>query len=247
MSAISDLLTTPGVWIATPIGAVLGGLGGAFINSRTSKASDERKSAQEDKTNRDKREFEAAQAEAKRRHEEKVEREKAILDAASDFAGACNSILVSAIDVKGAFNFMRDALNNSTGLPDPKAIEKMLFAESQVDEFKNLTGPYQRLQLVASPALLSAATKLNAAIGALNQTITQPLARPVAMKAAADELNCFIATFRAETGREAFTPSDAHRAALSFMDTLKEQVDAFVEEAKSEMRASGFATTPWDM
>ncbi|MDO1482246.1 hypothetical protein [Rhodococcus ruber] len=247
MSVVSDFLTTPDIWIAAPIGVVLGGVGGAFINSWTSKASDERKAAQEDKTNEEKRKFAAAQAEAKRQHDEKIEREKAVFESASEFASVCNSILVSAIDVKGVFNVMRDAFHNSTGTPDPKAFEKILFAETQIDEVKNLAGPYQRLQLVASPALLAAGTKLNASIGALSRTVAQPLARPVAMKAAADALNGFISVFREETGREAYTESDAQTAAMSFMTTLQQQVDAFVEEAKSDMRAAGFTTTPWDM
>lgn len=80
-----------------------------------------------------------------------------------------------------------------------------------------------------------------------SRTITQPLARPVAMKAATDALNGFIAVFREESGREAYTESDAQAAVMSFMSTLQQQIDAFVEEAKSDMRATGFTTTPWDM
>lgn len=40
---------------------------------------------------------------------------------------------------------LRDLVNNASGRPDPKAFEKIAFAETQVEEFKKTTGPYQCL------------------------------------------------------------------------------------------------------
>lgn len=246
MSAISDFFTTQSLWIAAPAGVVLSGLGGAFINSRTSKASDKRKAEQEDKSNQDKREFEDQQAQKKRDHEEKVEREKREFEAATELASVCNDIITTSLDVKNIFNMLRDMVNTASGQPDPKAFEKIAFAETQVEEFKRLTGPYQRLQMVGSPRLLSAGTRLVAAMTGIQRTITEPIARTVATKAAGEELNSFINTFREEAGREAYSQSAARQDAMTFMATLKQQVDAFMKEAQEEMHAAGFATTPWD-
>ncbi|WP_218021726.1 hypothetical protein, partial [Nocardia harenae] len=74
----------------------------------------------------------------------------------------------------------------------------------------------------------------------------EPFARQVALKAAADELNTFINDFREESGRQRYEASDAERDAMSFMETLKKQVSAYMEEAKRDMKAAGFETTPWD-
>ncbi len=78
------------------------------------------------------------------------------------------------------------------------------------------------------------------------RTTTEPFAKPVALKAAGDELNAFTNEFREECGRGRYEQSNAERDAMSFMDTLSQQVDAYMEEAKRDMKAAGFKTTPWD-
>lgn len=246
MSAISDFFTESSFWWGTGVGTIIAGTAGPLITAKALKASDKRKAIQEDKTSQDKRDHEEKLEQAKRDHEIKVDREKREFEAATDFARVCNDIITTSLDVKSIFNILRDLVNNEAGRPDPKAFEKIAFAETQVEEFKKLTGPYQRLQMVASPKLLTAATRLMAAMTGIQKTIAQPLARPVATKAAGDELNLFINTFREEAGREAYSPSDAQRDAMSFMQTLKQQVASFMEEAKEDMRAAGFTTTPWD-
>ncbi|WP_406272550.1 hypothetical protein OH799_32980 [Nocardia sp. NBC_00881] len=77
------------------------------------------------------------------------------------------------------------------------------------------------------------------------RTTTEPFAKPVALKAAADELNTFINDFREECGRQRYEAPDAERDAMSFMDMLKQQVDSYMEEAKRDMKAAGFESTPW--
>lgn len=246
MSALSDFFTQP-FWPGVPLGAIAGGALGALINAKTSKASDLRKAEQEDRTNREKRNHEEKLEKAKRDHEAKVEREKREYEAATEYARVCNEIITGSLDIKGVFNFLSDAYHNASGLPDPKAMEKIAFAETQMEEFKKIAGPFQRLQMVASPKLMTSAIQLSAAMAMIQRTITEPLARPVAVQAASGQLLHFINTFREETGRGEYSPSEAQLDALSFMATLKQQVDAFIDEAKRDMREAGFTTTPWDV
>ncbi len=63
---------------------------------------------------------------------------------------------------------------------------------------------------------------------------------------AADEVNNFFNVFREAVGREQYADERAQQQALSFMETLKKQVDDYMEEAKADMKAAGFKTTPWD-
>jgi hypothetical protein len=62
----------------------------------------------------------------------------------------------------------------------------------------------------------------------------------------ADELDGWLNTFRDLCGRDQCPPSAGQRDAQSFMDTLKRQVGDYMEEAKADMKAAGFKTTPWD-
>ena len=88
--------------------------------------------------------------------------------------------------------------------------------------------------------------RTSAALMTLVGQTTEPFAKPVAYKAAADELNNFYNIFRQEVGRETYADEQAQQQALSFMETLKKQVDEYMEEAKADMKAAGFKTTPWD-
>ena len=51
---------------------------------------------------------------------------------------------------------------------------------------------------------------------------------------------------RKELGKTEYTSEDSKKAVYSFLDTLQRQTDDFVEQARDEMRAAGFKTTPWD-
>lgn len=235
MSAVSDFLTQPGFWWGVPAGAVLSGVITSVVTARSVRRSDERKALQEDKV-----------LDRKEEREDQRRNEDLVFEAATEFATVCSDILMKSVDVEGVINFLRDALNSEAGIPDPKAMEKPAFAQMRVEEAKGITTPFSKLKMVASPALLAAASRLSTSILALNQTTTQLFARQVAMKTAGDELDNFINVFRAECGREQYPPSAAQRDAMSFMATLKQQVDRFVEDAKRDLRSAGFTTTPWD-
>lgn len=56
----------------------------------------------------------------------------------------------------------------------------------------------------------------------------------------------FINVFRAEIGREEYTRSTTQKGVMTFLENLKRQTDAYMEEAKAEMMAAGFKSTAWD-
>lgn len=67
----------------------------------------------------------------------------------------------------------------------------------------------------------------------LRRTIVEPFAKPVALKAAADELHASINEFREECGRGHYEYSAAQRDAQNFMETLNQQVHEYVQEASA--------------
>lgn len=245
MSGLSDFLTEGSFWWGAGAGAVIAGTVGPLITMRSLRKSDERKAAHEASIQTRKEEHEDDLDQKKADREQEKRNQEIIFEASTTFAAACSDILVNSIDVKGVFNFLRDEYHNGQGTPDPKAAEKFAFAEAQVDQTKQLMTPFNKLKMIAPVDLLAQATRLNVAVLALGKTITEPFARVVALKAAGDELDGFINAFRKEYGREQYPPSDAQRDAMSFMSTLKKQVDDFQEEAEKDMRAAGFTSTPW--
>ena len=60
------------------------------------------------------------------------------------------------------------------------------------------------------------------------------------------QLDNFINVFRKEIGRDEYTRSTAQQQVDTFLANLKKQVDAYMQEAKQEMRDAGFPSTPWD-
>ncbi|MEH6822024.1 MAG: hypothetical protein V7706_18995 [Dietzia psychralcaliphila] len=169
-----------------------------------------------------------------------------MFEASTNYAAVCSEIIENSLDVKGLFNAIRDVYHNERGTPDPKALEKFMFAEEQTDEIKRITTPFNKLKMVAPIELLEHATQLNMALMTLLRTTTEPFAKPLAMKIAGEQLDQFINAFRREYGREEYPPSKAQENAMSFMQTLQQQVNAYMEEAKAEMKAAGFKSTPWD-
>ncbi|WP_431949657.1 hypothetical protein [Nocardia lijiangensis] len=232
MSVVSDFFTQPGFgW-----GALLGaGVVGPAVGAWSLRASDKRKANQEH-----------AVLDRKEGREDQLREQQTVFDAATAFAAECSDVLMNAVDTKAVFNAIRDALIGAAGKPDPNAGAKLDEAAKQAEATKRITTPLNKLKMVGSEKLVASATRVSTAVLTVLRTTTEPFARQVALKAAADELATFINDFREESGRERYEASDAERDAMSFMDTLKKQVDAYMEEAKRDMKAAGFETTPWD-
>lgn len=235
MSALSDFFTQSGFWIGTPIGAIVGGVGGAWINATRSKASDTFKAAQEDKTNKEKRE-----------HEEKVEREKRAYEACTEFYTLATVTLTNMVDVKGTFNSILDAFHNAAGNAEPKAEAKIQFASSQTEAMVKLGQVHSKVKFNAPKEIVSHATQLYQSLAAVVQTTTQPMAKIVAMRTAGKQLDTFINAYRTFYGLETYSEDDAKRDSATFLETLQSQVNAFMEETKGDMTAAGFTSTPWD-
>jgi hypothetical protein len=227
----THILTTHEFWTG---GLVVGGLG-SFTTYFSTRASDRRKAKQEERMQTRKEE-----------REDKLRDQESLYTAAMDFVEVSTDILVTTIDMKGVFNAMRDLVFNRAGLDDPKAKEKLDHSEKVMDAQTRIAVPVNKLKLVAPVNVLDSAMRTSAAIMTTVRQTTEPFAKPVAHKAAADELNNFYNVFRQEVGREPYTDERARQQALSFMETLKKQVDDFMEEAKADMKAAGFKTTPWD-
>jgi hypothetical protein len=107
--------------------------------------------------------------------------------------------------------------------------------------------PFNNVKMDAPPELVAKAVRVNAAVMALARTTTEPFAKQMMLKTAAAELDDFINTFRELVGRESYSNTETQHDVKSFLETLKQQVNAYMEEAKAEMRAAGFKTTPWDI
>ncbi|MGV9635745.1 hypothetical protein ACWDO0_16300 [Nocardia rhamnosiphila] len=235
MSAVSDFLSQPGFWWGVPSGAVLSAIVAPVITARSVRASDKRKADQENEV-----------LTRKEIREDQLREQQMVFDAATEFAAVCSDVMMNVVDTKKVFNGLRDRLLGAAGKPDPNIEAKLDEAVRQAEETKRITTPLNKLKMVGSDKLVSSATRVSAAVLTLLNTVTEPFARQVAMKAAGDELNTFISDFREECGRGRYEESDAQRDAMSFMDTLKQQTDAYMEEAKRDMKAAGFKTTPWD-
>ncbi|MBF6173959.1 hypothetical protein [Nocardia blacklockiae] len=232
MSLLSDFFTQPGFgW-----GALLGaGLVGPIIGSWSLFASDKRKAKQEH-----------AVLDRKEGREDQLREQETVFAAATEFAAECSDVLMNAVDTKAVFNAIRDLLVGAAGKPDPKVNAKLDEAAKQAEATKRITTPLNKLKMVGSDKLVASATRVSTAVLTVLRTVTEPFAQQVTLKAAADELNTFINDFREESGRQRYETSDAERDAMSFMETLKKQVNTYMEEAKRDMKAAGFKTTPWD-
>lgn len=150
------------------------------------------------------------------------------------------------MDIKGAFNAIRDMVYNRAGADDPKADDKLDHATKASEEMKRIMKPYNKMRLIAPTNVIDAAVDVNAAMLATLRATTEPFAQPITRKAAGDAIEKFVNVFRAEIGKDMYTASKAQERAISFLANLKQQVHDYMEESKAEMKAAGFKTTPWD-
>lgn len=230
----THIFTTHEFWLGVPSGAVLA-VTPALIAARSLRNSDRRKFVQEEKV-----------LDRKETREDRLREQEILREAAMEFTQVSTDILTTTIDIKGIFNSMRDWFHNRTGQDDPMADAKFDHSEKVMDAQMRITMPVNRLKMVAPPHVLAAAIRATAAIMTTVQQTTEPFAGRVAHKAASDELNNFISVFRQEIGQDPYTNEEQQQQVFSFMETLKQQVAAYVEEAKADMKAAGFKTTPWD-
>ncbi|SOJ53573.1 hypothetical protein MSIMFB_01074 [Mycobacterium simulans] len=239
---VPPLVTTYQFWT----GALGGGLVTLAGNMIKDRLSDRRKFKNENKMQDRKEDRDDDVQTRKEDREDKLREEQSLMAAAEEFTQTCTEILVAAIDVKGAFNTIRDFVNNLTGKDDPAAEAKLDHAQKVVDAQNRIAVPLNRLKLTATEHVCDAATKATTAIMTVVQLTTEPFAVRAAHNAASDELNNFINVVRKEIGKGEYTSERAKEQVFSFLGTLQRQTDDFVESAREEMRAAGFQTTPWD-
>jgi hypothetical protein len=253
----AHIFSTHEFWLGVPSGAVLAAVP-ALIGARSLRDSDGRKAAQEDKVQarkeerddklrRENEERDDKLRREKEQREDKLRKEEILYSAATEFSAVTSDILMNSVDIKGAFNTIRDKFYDRNGINDPNLENKVEHATKVTENTKRIGVPFNALRLVAPPNVLDAATQLNAAIMVVLQTTTETFAKPVAQTAAADKLNNFINVFREEVGQAEYTQSASNRAVDSFMKTLKKQVADYMEQAKADIKAAGFKTTPWDI
>ena len=231
MSGFVAFITTPQFLT----GSFVSGLLVAVIGYLSNQASDRRNAKQEDRMQT-----------RKEQREDKLRNEERLYAASTDFMKVATDALMTSIDIEGIFNAIRDMLYTAAGIEDPNAEAKFGHSQKVMDAQARIADSVNMMKLVAPPRVLDAVMRTTAALMTLARQTTEPFAKPVAYKAAADELNNFHNVFREEVGRETYANHQAQQQALSFMETLKKQVDAYMEEAKADMKAAGFKTTPWD-
>lgn len=229
MSALSDFFTQPGYWWGVPSGAIVAGTIGPLIAARSVRASDRRKAEQEELMD-----------ERKATRENRQSNQRILRETATAFSEVCSAVLEKAIDAKAVFNAIRDAALTAGKMPDIKEVEKIEFATDLVDEMKKVTTAYNNLRVVAPVSVLQKAISLNAAMIALTQATTMPLARPPLMKKAGEAFEEFTNAVRAELDLEAFTAEDTERSASSYMEALKLQVQEYIAESRDQARRLGF-------
>lgn len=236
MSALSDFMTQSGFWWGTGLGAVLSGVITSAVTTASVRASDKRKAGQEDKT-----------LDRKEGREDEKESEQRVRKACTEFAGVCAEVLTASIDVKGLFNSLRDAFNTDAGLADPMALQKLMFAETQVEEMKRVAKAYNDLKMEVPGPIMQAATRLLQSLQTVAGQTTDPVKKALAVKVAGGEMDNFINVFRDYFKLDRYSANESARDTASFLDTLKKQVHDFTEEAQRDMKAAGFQTTPWDV
>jgi hypothetical protein len=109
-----------------------------------------------------------------------------------------------------------------------------------MDEAKRVTTAFNHLRVVAPVPVLSAASKLNAAVLALTQATTVPLAKPPLMAEAGKAMEEFTNAVRAELGLDPYTAQDADSARKTYMETLTKQMNDYIKETQAEARRFGF-------
>lgn len=214
MSGFVEFLTTPEFLT----GAFVSGLLGAGIGYLSTRNSDKRKMAHEDlRSNR-----------------------QIIRETATAFSEVCSLVIEKAIDAKGIFNAVMDAAATMSGSIDKKALDKVEYAVDLVDEMKRITTAFNNLRVVAPVPVLQKASALNAAVIALTQATTVPLAKPPLMAEAGKAFEDFTNAVRAELGLDPYTAEDADSARKTYMETLTKQMNDYIKETQEEARRLGF-------
>jgi hypothetical protein len=178
---LPHLFTTHEFWTG---GLIVGGLGSVttYISTR---ASDRRKAKQEDKV-----------LDRKEEREDKLREQDALREAAMEFTQVSTDILTTSIDINGIFNTVRDMFYTKAGIDDPNVEPKLDHSQKVMDAQMRIAVPVNKLKMFAPTNVLAAATRATTAIMTTVQQTTEPFARLVAHKAAADELNNFISVFQ---------------------------------------------------
>jgi hypothetical protein len=229
MSAISDFLSQPSFWWGGLAGTLVTGVIAPLITARSVRASDRRKAAQEERMDT-----------LKADREDLRSNRQILRESANEFSAVCSSVFEKAIDSKGVFNSVLDAVQNMEGKIDKKALEKVEYAVDLMDEAKRITTAFNNLRVVAPVPVLQKASKLNAAVLALTQATTVPLAKPPLIAEAGKAMEDFTNAVRAELGLDPYTAADAENARKSYMETLTKQMNDYIKETQDEARRFGF-------
>lgn len=214
MSAFSDFLTQPGFWWGVPTGAIVSGIGAALIGARSTRKSDERKAAQEN------------QVKAQEREEKNKQQTR---EECLKFSDTVAEAMSKMIDSKGAFNSIRDMIEGEAARLD----DKLELAQNVTTEVQKVGVALTRLQMTAPTAILDKAVGCQYAVGAIAQSIVDPLRYQAAFVAAGKAFDEFKNTFRAYVDLDTYSSPEAAAAAKSYMEILKKQVDDYVAEVRA--------------
>ena len=167
-----EIVTTHQFWAGVVSTGVLGGVW-TYLNNRFS---DKRKFKQEDKTLGRKETREDLTQAQKDERENKLREEQTLIAAADEFTQICSGILVDTIDTEGAFNTIRDLMNNLQGKDDTAAEKKISHGQKVADAQKRIAAPHWRLKMTAnSPDVLAASDKVVTSLLAVARMTTEPL------------------------------------------------------------------------
>lgn len=122
MSAVSDFLTQPGFWWGVPLGAVVTGVVAPIITTWSVRASDKRKADQEREMLALKAEQDEKAQMRKDAREGKLRDQPSLHTAAMEFVEVSSDILMTTIEVKGIWSFLRDAFYDQTGQDRPAVL-----------------------------------------------------------------------------------------------------------------------------
>src|ERR1700761_7122963 len=101
MSAVSDFLTEPSFWWGGLAGTLITGVIAPLITARSLRNSDTRKAAHD-----------AKMQALKETREDKVRGQETLRETANEFSAVCSAVIEKAIDSKGVFNSVLDAVQN---------------------------------------------------------------------------------------------------------------------------------------
>jgi hypothetical protein len=121
-----------------PSGTVLG-LAAPIIAAGRSRNSDQFKA-----------DHEAKMQDRKAKHEAKVRDEQSVYKVATDYVEVCTDVLENTIELKDAFNAIRDMVYAPrVGADDPKADDEIDQALKASEEMKRIMKPYNKMRVVA--------------------------------------------------------------------------------------------------